>query len=498
MTTGNLTVAAGALTAANGVTVIRTYAAGDRAGDSITLGAGADTVRLDNVRLNDAVTTIDGGEGNDTLQIVGAAAGANTGVALPSTLVNFENLTFATAANVYAVTTDEANVAATGTLTVNGSNLTGTLQFLGGAETNGGKFSITGGSGADTLTGGSGADTIDGSGGVDIITGGAGADRLTGGAAGDTFIFTAVAQSSGVNVDTITDFATAADKLQFTLDYNAQTVGIAVNATVTTAAAGITDSQASLTGERGQYIYDTTNSKLYVNVNADNLITALDYTLNVNAATVAANSILDGNLNFSIIGGSGVDTITAGGGADTIDGGAGADSINGGAGADIINGGVGVDTINSGNGTDNITVNVGGSGAVTTSAAVNPATVNVSGLDIYTVSETDIITILNAAGSALTFTAYVEDSARDSEAAVDASGGAATLGESGYVKTYTGTYNSATGVFTTGAQAGVADMLVVYDTDGTGGGTTYQAIVLVGVDNVSITTAGVITSLAAV
>ena len=119
-----------------------------------------------------------------------------------------------------------------------------------------------------------------------------------------------------------------------------------------------------------------------------------------------------------------------------------------------------------------------------------------SGLDIITASVNDVINLYTAAGGALTFTAYVENSPRDSEAAVDASGGAATLGESGYVKTYTGTYSN--GTFTTGAQAAVADMLVVYDTDGTGGGTIYQAIVLVGVDNVTVSTAGVITALAAV
>lgn len=155
-----------------------------------------------------------------------------------------------------------------------------------------------------------------------------------------------------------------------------------------------------------------------------------------------------------------------------------------------------MDTIIGGAGADAITVNVDGTGAVTVTDAANPATVDVSGLDIYTLAEGNTVQLLTAASGALTFTAYTENGAMDVEAAVNASGGASALGASGLVKTYTGTYSN--GVFTTGAQATTADMLVVFDTDGTGGGTTYQAVVLVGVDNVTVSTAGLITALAAV
>jgi Ca2+-binding RTX toxin-like protein len=338
------------------------------------------------------------------------------------------------------------------------------LQFLGGAETNGGKFSITGGTGADTLTGGSGADTVDGGAGIDIITGGVGADRLTGGADADTFIFTAVAQSSGVNVDTITDFATSADKLQFTLDYNAQVVGVVVNATVTTAAAGITDSQASLTGERGQYIYDTTNSKLYVNVNNDNLITALDYTVNLNAATVAANSILTGNMNFVITGGSGGDTITAGGGADTITGGAGADAINGGAGADVFVVGLGASVARTAH-------------ALTDAAIVANDTITFgNGLDIitgFTTTVDDIdVTNANTAPTALL--------------GVDPTGNNLTANTTYYLS---GTYVAATGVFTVVANgtAGSSTLLLTHAVAGDASAATQTSwVLLTGVVSTSV------------
>ena len=484
---GATTVAASTLSAANSIQLTMSNTA-NSAGNVINLGAGNDTLTIDLQALNNT-TTLAGGSGTDTLVIA-----ANTGSATitqDATVTGWETVSFATAgiAGTFATIVNDAGVAAAATQTINGSNLTGTLLWNGAAELDG-KFSISGGSGADSLTGGSLVDTITAGLGADVITGGLGADSLTGGLGVDTFVYATVAQSNGSNTDTITDFVTGTDKLQVTLDYSALTSALDINTTRASAGvAGTTLAQDALSGQRGQFIYDTTASALYVNFNNDNLLTTSDYKINLNAAATATASIVEGDINFVITGGTNADVITAGSGADTI---------SGGAGADLINGGVGVDQITSGADTDTITVNVGGSGAVTTTTVANPAVVNVAGLDIYTVTQTDIITILSAAGAALTFTAYVEDSARDTEAAVNAAGGAVTLGSDGFVMTYTGTYAAATGLFTTGAQAAVTDMLVVYDTDGTGAGTTFQAVVLVGVDNVSITTAGVITSLAAV
>jgi len=336
-TTGNITISAGSLSAANSVTVVRTADNEDTADDNIVLGAGNDTVKVDNRQLA-GVATINGGTGNDTLEINAAAAGAGAGstVTLAAGITGFETITFATAGNNYAITTANANVASGASLRVNASNLTAGLFFNGAGELDG-AFSISGGSGADTIIGGSKIDTI------------------TGGLGADVFTYTAVAQSTGTTADTITDFVNATDKLAFTLNYSTISSGVDVNATRLGAAADITAAGASLSGKRGEYIYDTGSSKLYVNVNNDNLITTQDYQISINANTTATTTVADGDVNFAITGGAGADTIVAGSGADTISGGGGGDSITSGAGDDSITvAGAGADTITAGSGIDSI------------------------------------------------------------------------------------------------------------------------------------------------
>ena len=67
--------------------------------------------------------------------------------------------------------------------------------------------------GTDKILGLAGNDIIIGGTGNDLILGGLGKDKLTGGAGKDTFFFDTKAVSS--NVDTITDFKSGVDKLQF-------------------------------------------------------------------------------------------------------------------------------------------------------------------------------------------------------------------------------------------------------------------------------------------
>jgi len=96
---------------------------------------------------------------------------------------------------------------------------------------------------------------------------------LTGGAGADQFKYTNADQSNTGGADTIVDFVTGTDKIVITLDLSAKTTAQTVDATVNTAAAGTTAAQNGLSGSIGQATYDTTNSQLIVNANADNLVT---------------------------------------------------------------------------------------------------------------------------------------------------------------------------------------------------------------------------------
>jgi trimeric autotransporter adhesin len=355
-TTGVLTLAASTLSAANSVQ-LNMSATGNNAAHVINLGAGNDTVTANLVALDSG--TIAGGAGNDTLVIsANQGGGAITAVA---TVTGFETVSFLAAgvAGTFNLVTDDANVAAAATQTINGSNLTGTLLWNGAAELDG-KFSITGGTNADSLTGGSLVDTISGGAGADVITGGLGADALAGGIGADTFVYATVAQSNGTNTDSISDFTTGTDKLQVTLNYSTLTTALDINAVRASAGvAGTSLAQDTLSGQRGQYVYDTSSSSLFVNFNNDNLLTTSDYKIGINAASTATASIVDGDVNFVITGGTNADVIVAGSGTDTIDGAAGSDNISGGAGADSITAGTGLDSITAGAGSDTIVLGGG-------------------------------------------------------------------------------------------------------------------------------------------
>jgi hypothetical protein len=157
-------------------------------------------------------------------------------------------------------------------------------------------------------------------------------------------------------------------------------------------------------------------------------------------------------------------------GADTISGGVGADTIIGGTGADVMTGGTGTDAF--------IYTATGQTGAVTT--------FTLKTLDTTTL---DRLTVVNADNDTINLSALTGDI--DALTAVTtAVADGATLGATGAVRTYTGTWTG--GVFTSTAVADATSLLVVYDNDGAGGGTTYEAIVLIGVTAAAITD-GIIT-----
>ncbi len=337
------------------------------AGDTITGGAGTDTVILS--------TT-----GNGTVDFTGV-----TGIEIMSSALGTGGATTNTL--TFAAVPDTL-LAAGITLTMNFADRTGSVIMNATNSEADGKFNITTGTAADTITGGAGADTVDGGSGNDTITagagndtlfgnagddtlaGGTGADTLTGGTGNDLFQFTTVAGSSGTTIDTITDFVTGGgstantDRIAITLDYQTLTSALTINPQrAGTGQAGLTDSQTALSGDRGQFIYDTTNSRLYVNVNADNLITSQDYTINVNAGSTASTTFGLTDLSFLITGGTGADAIYSGASYDTIAGGAGTDTIyftaNNAPAGEVISGGADTDTIYITTGTTFVAANFG-------------------------------------------------------------------------------------------------------------------------------------------
>ncbi len=361
--TAALTVNASALTVVNSVQV--TANGGGAISDSLVGGAGNDTFTFSTATSATALAaadTITGGSGTDTLTI---STGTNV-------LTGF---TFVTATGLEAITMtgSKAVGSAGGNLvlgnlvfetvvgaTINASGITAEGVFIDASGELLSTLLFTGSAVADSFIGGEKNDTINGGVGADTITGGLGADSLSGGVDADTFVYTLVTQSNSSNTDTITDFTVGADKLNITLNYSAQTTALDINTTAgTTARAGTALIQDNLSGARGQWTYDTTGSALYINVNNDNLLTTADYKININAASTAANSIVDGDINFVITGGTNADVIVTGGGADTITSGGGADSIDAGGGTDTITSTAG-GTIVGGLGADAITLNGAG------------------------------------------------------------------------------------------------------------------------------------------
>jgi len=194
-------------------------------------GGGKDTFYVGAARTGSFF--IDGGAGTDTVNLAGDySAGLTFG---PSTKVSAEKLVVASGnlptrkadfemVNVekldlasgysYKLVTDDATVASSAALSVDGSALGSSdwLVFDGSAETDG-RFAISGGGGNDTLTGGAGADSIAGGEGNNVIRGNGGADKLSAGSGADTFVYGPASDSSGNTFDTITGFDAAADKI---------------------------------------------------------------------------------------------------------------------------------------------------------------------------------------------------------------------------------------------------------------------------------------------
>jgi hypothetical protein len=138
-------------------------------------------------------------------------------VASPSTLPPLEGLEslILQGSSSYNLVADDANVAAGGSLVVNGVALAPgqSLAFDGSAETDG-RFVFFGSREGDDLVGGAGDDWFEGLGGADRLSGGDGADR---------FVYRFANESSGSDYDSLLDFDAAEDRI----DLSAPVTGFA-------------------------------------------------------------------------------------------------------------------------------------------------------------------------------------------------------------------------------------------------------------------------------
>jgi Ca2+-binding RTX toxin-like protein len=338
--------------------------------DNLVAGTGDDVFLIALAADHAAGETMTGGAGNDTIRFTSTSGGTLDLLVGVTDTDNVINVVIGSAAGVTTGTTAE---------NVNANGLGDTLAV-----------NLTGNDGANSLTGNAIADTISGGAGADVITGGGGADSLDGGAGDDTFVYATVADFAAANaiVDSITggagtdiirlgtalvtDNLTIASTVDFARASSVETIAVATAAT--TGVISITLGASAFTaGIRTVTLTGDTDAT------GNNVIDA--------SAAVAGQEL-------ALTGSAGVDAITGGAGADTINGGAGADVIIGGAAADSINGGVGADAITGGTGRDSLT------GGLDADTFVFAAGVTDTVATATSIAGVDIITDFTANGAA--------------------------------------------------------------------------------------------------
>src|SRR5450631_1622299 len=338
---------ASALGAAQGVNIIGSSAAniitGGLGADTIDGAGGADGISAgggdDTVVYRGSEASIDGGGGNNTLQLK---------VATTVNLVNADQ-----------TTGDGVSVSNFGNVDA---------SALGATQ----GVSITGSASANSIIGGAGADTIDGGGGTDAISAGAGNDTVRyygteitvdGGTGNDTLVLAASGGTSSINLGTPANVdQTSGDGVEVTnfenVDASALTTALAVTGSssaniITTGSGNDTIDGGGgadvINAGAGNDAVSYYNSEVSIDGGAGTNTLVLRAAANINLAnadqtsgdTVTVSNFQ--NVDASLL--STGATITGSAAANVITGGAGNDTIDGGGGADVINAAGGDDTV---------------------------------------------------------------------------------------------------------------------------------------------------------
>ena len=377
--------------------------------DSLAGGNGRDTLlggNGDDVFVFDvADSSVSGGLGTDTLQILGNASVTldlteddplNPGAKLFERFSGIEKIDLTGSANNTVVLSAEAifNLSGeTDTLIVTGNSgdtvrLSGAgweargselvagitynryigyfgdnaVTVLAGLQVVKGDQIVGANSGSDSIVGGAGADELQGTGAAEVLVGRGGADLLSGAGGNDTLIYD--------NADVLADGGLGNDVLRLSTSgeiIDLQEAGRPTSGALQPTLAGI--EVIDLRGSGSNYlildsskaqalaggtlnVLTDTNDIVFVDGAVNNLTINGGSGSTVSVITADTDSVtVDGD---SIVGTSGQDAIKAGNGNDTVDGGAGADILYGGTGDDVIYydtadlrvfGGTGTDTL---------------------------------------------------------------------------------------------------------------------------------------------------------
>ncbi|KAF0280925.1 hypothetical protein BA897_09830 [Spiribacter roseus] len=280
-----------------------------------------------NFLLNDSTpTTIDGGEGQDTLVFVdynGTTKGSATANVLD--LDDFDGSTYNGDADAFD----------------NFSN----LENVDLSDEDSVSYTMRGTAGTNILTGGGGDDLLEGRAGDDQLSGGGGDDTLMGGAGADTL-------DGGAGVDTAS----------YAMSPGAVTVDLTDNGN---------NSGAHAEGDQLSRIANLTGSGYGDTLTGNNRDNRID-------GGAGDDDINAGPGLDTINGGAGADQIQGRRGDDIINGGDGDDTITGNAGADTIDGGAGADTYTAGDGTAiSVTLNTDTAATVTVTGGEDDSIVNI-------------------------------------------------------------------------------------------------------------------------
>jgi Ca2+-binding RTX toxin-like protein len=309
---------------------------------TINMGRDNGTFSIAAIRGNDESSdsiTVNGGAGNDTINVGSVASPILIGVTLNGGDGN-DNLGGGNGNDV-----------------INGDNGEDTLRGGGGNDIirgGVGRDRIMGEAGNDTLNGDQGDDVLEGNSGDDSLVGGVGNDTLNGGDGIDDILGNEGSDliqilgnqaNAGENCDSM-DGGAGTDTIEFLGEENVELRNFGGEDEFTVSIERINGRGRALVGTVLENVFDLSR------VTAFNLLGIYGLGGNDTIIGTVGNDVIYGNSPTATGTGEDNDSLAGGNGNDRLYGGFGTDTLNGGVGNDMLNGGLGDDRIIGGPGGD--------------------------------------------------------------------------------------------------------------------------------------------------